>query len=742
MTTIHTGLDIAKLNLQLHLAGRIPLIGKLVSLWILPVCLCLGSELAPVVAVPPPEIGHLKLIPSPQHVKMNEGTFTLAASTAVILDKDAEPQDGFAARQLIDEIGADLALKLKIQHPHAVSPEAPAIRIGRMGPGQSPGQGRAGTRTDLPGPLRDEGYVLQIEPDGIQIIGRDAAGVFYGVQTLKQIIRSQERGAALPCCKIEDWPTLRYRGWQDDISRGPIPTLDYLKCEVRTLSEFKLNLVTFYTQTAFKLKSHPMAPPDGLTAEEVQELCAYARNYHVEVVGNFQSFAHAEFLSSPAHRDLGVYIGRGSRKGEACGLNPAREETYKFLSEVYDEIAPAYESPLFMLNCDEVFYLDGSLDGNGHPDLRLKRMLDEHGVGGVYAAHVNRLATLLKKHGKTPMIWADSEAMVSPGGWGTGQEQTAFGGHISQAIQALDTQVILISWEYEPLANFDRQLKPLAQSGRRFMVAPGVSSWGHLFAVTPVAVVNISNFVRDGARCGAIGMLNTTWDDEGESLFAYNWYLLVWGAECAWHPAAMEPAVDPEQIRQARLNAFDRAYPSAFYGLRHNGADARVLQLLDVRQNAVPNASSRYATSLGYFWMDPTNAVDQARNPHDVERAAQVAQESIALLRKAKAAARYNADSLDAVIFGARRMLFMAKRVQAIRMNKASADDSADDAKTGEAWAVLIQEAEALKADYQRLWEHENRESSLKEVLDRFDRMHAQLTQSSLQADKERRVKK
>ena len=190
------------------------------------------------------------------------------------------------------------------------------------------------------------------------------------------------------------------------------------------------------------------------------------------------------------------------------------------------------------------------------------------------------------------------------------------------------------------------------------------------------------------------------------------------------------------------MNAFDRAYPSAFYGLRHSEADARVLQLLDVRENAVPNTSSRYATALGYFWMDPTNAVDQARTPHDVERAAQVAQESLATLRKAKAAARYNADSLDAIIFGARRMLFMAKRVETIRMNKASVDPSVVDAKAGQALTVLIQDVEALKAEYQRLWAQENRESSLKGVFDRYDRMRAQLTQSSLQADKKERVKK
>ena len=64
---------------------------------------------------------------------------------------------------------------------------------------------------------------------------------------------------------IYDKPNIAVRAWQDDISRGPIPTMDMLKQEIKTLASFKLNYFTLYTEQVFKLESHPTIAP----AEEV-----------------------------------------------------------------------------------------------------------------------------------------------------------------------------------------------------------------------------------------------------------------------------------------------------------------------------------------------------------------------------------------------------------------------------------------------------------------------------------------
>jgi len=61
------------------------------------------------------------------------------------------------------------------------------------------------------------------------VIGATSAGVFYGAQTLKQLVSGDGDQAKLYRATIRDWPAMRYRGFHDDISRGPVPTLDFQK---------------------------------------------------------------------------------------------------------------------------------------------------------------------------------------------------------------------------------------------------------------------------------------------------------------------------------------------------------------------------------------------------------------------------------------------------------------------------------------------------------------------------------
>jgi hypothetical protein len=94
---------------------------------------------------------------------------------------------------------------------------------------------------------------------------------------------------------IVDYPKLKYRGWMDDISRGPIPNMEFLKRAIATLAEYKFNFFNLYTEHVFKLDQYPdIAPTDGLTAAEVKELEDYAKIFHIGLIGNQQCFAHAE----------------------------------------------------------------------------------------------------------------------------------------------------------------------------------------------------------------------------------------------------------------------------------------------------------------------------------------------------------------------------------------------------------------------------------------------------------------
>ncbi len=382
---------------------------------------------------------------------------------------------------------------------------------------------------------------------------------------------------AIPCCQITDWPALQYRVWQDDISRGPIPSMDFIKREIRTLSSFKYNAMTLYTEHVFKLQKHPdIAPPDGLTADQVKELVEYAKPYHVEIIGNFQSFGHmAHILSLPAYKDLG---------DNDWNISPAKEASYKFLADCYSEVAPAYESKLFDINCDEV-----SLGHEGAS----KEMVERLGLAQVYAMHISRLADLLRPYGKTAMMWGDI-AIQNP-----------------DIVPKLPKDLIVLSWGYGPEDSFVKWIEPFAKIGLRYMVCPGVNNWNRIFPNYGAATKNIANFVRDGVNAGAttqpttdasgqpstqpalqsaMGMINTSWDDDGETFFNAAWYPFVWGAEMSWHPMPVTPGEtvkDADAARQARRDQFDVAFAANFFGQSDDSTVKLLHQLDNLDQNPV-----------------------------------------------------------------------------------------------------------------------------------------------------------
>jgi N-acetyl-beta-hexosaminidase len=109
--------------------------------------------------------------------------------------------------------------------------------------------------------MHDEGYI--IVPDkrnGIDVIAETSAGLFYGAQTVKQLIRGSGKDAMLLVPTIRDWPAMAHRGLSDDWSRGPMPNMEFLKREIRTLAAYKYNIFSPYFEHTFAYASSPVRP--------------------------------------------------------------------------------------------------------------------------------------------------------------------------------------------------------------------------------------------------------------------------------------------------------------------------------------------------------------------------------------------------------------------------------------------------------------------------------------------------
>jgi hypothetical protein len=370
---------------------------------------------------------------------------------------------------------------------------------------------------EAPAPARDpEGYSMTIRNDRIDVVASTSAGLFYGVQTLIQLVRFY--GNRLPALRIEDEPDFRHRGFMLDVSRGRVPTVAYLKSLIDLLAHFKINMLQLYIEHSFMFASHPEIGQacSPLTPGELTELDRYCRSRHIDLVPSLQSFGHMGYiLSLPQHRRLAEIVrfedwakATWRQRMRGMTITPVEEGTYRLLGELYDDFLPVFRSKFFNLNSDETWDL-----GKG----RSQALAGEVGVGRVYLAHILRIADMARRRGRTPMIWSD--IMYQHAG----------------LLPEVPDDIVFLDWGYEHDSPFDRCAR-LAEAGRKFFVCPGTSGWNQLVPDVWNSTFNIRQFVRAGKENGAIGVLNTDWGDCGHfNLPALSHYGAVLGAATAWN---------------------------------------------------------------------------------------------------------------------------------------------------------------------------------------------------------------
>jgi N-acetyl-beta-hexosaminidase len=438
----------------------------------------------------------IQIIPAPKSIESGSGTFQIDRRARLVLADSKSIDDRFAAQDFIDDLKATADVQL------AIGKGSHAILIGELdAPKIVEFVKRNGVT--IPADLSGEGYALVTTPDQVVVAGKTETGTFYGLQTLKQLVRGEGAKAFIPAVKIVDWPTMRWRGVSDDISRGPVPTVDYIKKQIRTEAYFKLNMHSFYMEHTFASASHPLIGPEGgsLTPAEIKELVTYARQYHVELVPEQQTFGHLhKALRLEKYADLAE-----TPYGDV--LSPQQEGSYKLIADWYKELNDLFPGQFFHIGEDETFEL-----GEGQS----RKEAQEKGVGAVYFQHLNRVRDLLKPYNRRLMFWGDIAL------------------HHPDLIGNIPKDMIVMNWQYGARDDFWPSIKPFQDAGLQQFVCPGAQTWNQIFPNTEAAAKNIINFVRDGQKAGAVGMMNTTWDDDGETLFDVSWYPIALGAAASW----------------------------------------------------------------------------------------------------------------------------------------------------------------------------------------------------------------
>ena len=640
----------------------------------------------------------IQIVPAPKSIDAGSGSFAIDKRAHVVLADSRSADDRFAAQDFIDDLKAAAAVSLTmgtgLRH---------SIIIGAL---DRPSIAETIKRQNvaIPSTLTDEGYVILANADQVIVAGKTNAGTFYAMQTLKQLVRGEGAGTFIPAVKIVDWPTMRWRGVSDDISRGPVPTVDYIKKQIRTEAFFKLNLHSFYMEHTFRSATHPLIGPEGgsLTAAEIKELVAYARNYHIELVPEQQTFGHLhKALRLEKYAELAE-----TPYGDV--LSPQQPGSYKLIADWYKELNELFPGEFFHIGEDETFELG---EGQSRAEAQAK------GVGAVYFEHLNRVRDLLLPYHRKLMFWGDIAL------------------HHPDLIGNIPKDLIVMNWQYGAREDFWSSIKPFQDAGLQQFVCPGAQTWNQIFPNTDAAAKNIINFVRDGQKAGATGMMNTTWDDDGETLFEMAWYPIGLGAAASWQEGALDKA------------QFDHNFGWSFFRAEGDELTSALLAI----GKAGPSISAG-ATSDELFWRDPftTQFVNFARtNAEKIKQmrlSVEAAEEQI--IRNDQRARR-NRSSIAGMNLAARRFDHLGRRYEVMQKFSDQYWDAylnlGDRAKArklryyyGAIYNNLREMAEELsllKEDYRKQWLAENRPYWLDSVLARYDQMSSMWLAKSRQMD-------
>jgi hexosaminidase len=546
--------------------------------------------------------------------------------------------------------------------------------------------------------MADEGYVLVVGPARAQVIAESAKGIFYGVQTFKQLLPLSGEKAEIPAGTVRDWPAMKYRAIDDDLSRGPFPTLEFQKHQVRVFASFKVNIYSPYFEHTLQYPNQPLAavPGSAMTPADVAELVRYASQYHVTILPEQEAFGH---LHHVLKYDL---YADAAETPHGQVLAPGQSQSLALIQDWFGTIAKEFPSPFMHIGADETDDL-----GRG----RTKDTVKQRGYGPVYVDFLTQIHDALAPLHKRLVFWGD------------------IGGADPAAVSKLPKDMIAVPWNYGDTKGFDKMIEPFAKAGIETWVAPGDANWSEVYPDANVAFGNIQGFIRDGQRLGSTGAFTTVWNDDGEGLFNQDWYGVLFGAVAAWQPG------------ESSIPAYQAAFGPVFHGDGSGKINEAEEELMLANQTLGKVKSDFNSDDL--FWLDPWSTEGRTIGVKLIPLAEELrlhAEKAIVLVEQARAGNPQLRETaaLDAVDLGARRLdLIGMKWELSNEMAQAYARASAgqhDKSQRSEIFGLLygissnngnmqdLQNAYAATRDeYARVWLGENRPYWLGNVLARYD---------------------
>ena len=244
--------------------------------------------------------------------------------------------------------------------------------------------------------LLRQAYSIDLSENKIIITANAPQGLYYGVQSLVQLIKGNATDLSFPEGRLVDWPEMNLRMiyWDD---AHHLEKIDVLRREIRQASMFKINGFAIKLEGHFQYASaKPIVEPYALSAIQFQELTDYAAAHYVQLVPYLDAPAHVSFiLKHPEYKDLRAFP---NSNYQFTVNNP---KTYQLLSGMFKELINANKGVEYvLLSNDEAYYT-----GKAANETDSARALG--GNGKLLAQFIGRMADTLKQYGRKVIFWGE-----------------------------------------------------------------------------------------------------------------------------------------------------------------------------------------------------------------------------------------------------------------------------------------------------------------------------------------------
>ncbi len=449
----------------------------------------------------------INLIPYPQQVELGGDNFMLGGKLVIVVDNNASEADRFAAEELARGIEKEWDVKVSV----GKSPAAKSIILTRKGGAEK---------------LGDQGYDLSVTSDKVTIEANGEAGLFYGTQTLLQVIQKGDSGAYVKGMEITDWPDIEQRAVHYDTKHHQ-DKAEYVRSFIRDMAGYKINMLVWEWEDKFAYPSHPeIGAPGAFTMEEMQAFTRYARKYHVQLVPLVQGLGHVSFiLKWPQYAHLREIA---ASNWEFC---PLKDGSYELMFDLWEDAIKATPGSEYIhIGSDETYEV-----GQG-VECGCKAKAEEIGKSGLYHIFINKAVKHLMSPSRKVMAW--ERAL----GWEKSRSP-------AKGIVPVKGLVLTESGDYGDDYSYVTESKKRGYPVFFYDPNPGIE---HLFLpyyykmrggkATDDCLVNSHRQLSAAATAGVFdGMINTSWDDSG--LHNQVWMMsFVNSAEFSWSGA--NPGLD------------------------------------------------------------------------------------------------------------------------------------------------------------------------------------------------------